>query len=165
MHPDPKAMSEVAGQLPTKAAKIRALDKAGFARADIARFLGVRYQHVRNVLTQKPPGKPLPSVVAGEAPFGGFAERAAEWSVERARDNLEVAADGSLRVPKSLLLAAGIDPGDVVLARAVDGEIRLSGYAATLKRVQWLAEHLHKPGASEVDDFIAERRAAGARGD
>ena len=28
----------------------RALDAAGYARADIARFLGKRYQHVRNVL-------------------------------------------------------------------------------------------------------------------
>jgi hypothetical protein len=32
--------------------KIRFLDKEGLARADIARTLGKRYQHVRNVLTQ-----------------------------------------------------------------------------------------------------------------
>lgn len=32
--------------------KIRALDAAGYARADIARYLKKRYQHVRNVLVQ-----------------------------------------------------------------------------------------------------------------
>lgn len=38
--------------LTTKSDKIRALDRAGFTRTDIAQFLGIRYQHVRNVLVQ-----------------------------------------------------------------------------------------------------------------
>lgn len=37
-------------QPPTKAEKIRTLARAGYLRADIARLLGVRYQHVRRVL-------------------------------------------------------------------------------------------------------------------
>src|SRR5690242_1162090 len=36
--------------LPTTSAKIRALGEAGYKRAEIARFLGIGYQHVRNVL-------------------------------------------------------------------------------------------------------------------
>ena len=36
----------------TISGKIRALDKAGFTRADISRILNKRYQHVRNVLEQ-----------------------------------------------------------------------------------------------------------------
>lgn len=40
--------------LTTKADKIRALDQAGFARAEIARFLNISYQHVRNTLVQRP---------------------------------------------------------------------------------------------------------------
>lgn len=36
--------------LTTKADKIRALDSAGFSRTEIAQFLGIRYQHVRNTL-------------------------------------------------------------------------------------------------------------------
>jgi len=39
----------------TVAAKIRALAAAGYPRAEIARMLGKRYQHVRNVLEE--PGK------------------------------------------------------------------------------------------------------------
>lgn len=38
--------------LRTKADKIRALDKAGITRTEIARFLGIGYQHVRNTLVQ-----------------------------------------------------------------------------------------------------------------
>ena len=34
----------------TKADKMRVLERSGCARADIARFLGVRYQQVRNTL-------------------------------------------------------------------------------------------------------------------
>ena len=163
MPSDPNTMAEIANPLPTKAAKIRALDKAGFARADIARFLDIRYQHVRNVLTQKPPKEALP--LPEDAPPGALPEGTFEWCAETARSNLHILQDGSVRVPKALLQAAGIHPDDIVLARVVNGEIRLSGYAAALKRAQWLARHFHKPGASEVDDFIAERRAAGARGD
>ena len=36
--------------LPTKSAKIRALDAKGWSRSDIARALEIRYQHVYNVL-------------------------------------------------------------------------------------------------------------------
>lgn len=40
----------VVSGLKTKSDKIRQLAKAGYARAEIARLLGIRYQHVRNVL-------------------------------------------------------------------------------------------------------------------
>ncbi len=36
--------------LPTKSAKIRFLNAQGWKRGDIAKRLGIRYQHVRNVL-------------------------------------------------------------------------------------------------------------------
>ena len=41
---------KVVGGLTTKADKIRALAKAGYRRTEIRDFLGIRYQHVRNVL-------------------------------------------------------------------------------------------------------------------
>lgn len=39
----------------TKSAKIRALSDQGVSRSDIARYLGIRYQHVRNVLVAPRP--------------------------------------------------------------------------------------------------------------
>jgi len=45
-----QAVNEVTDGLGTKSAKIRALADAGYDRAEIAKALGIRYQHVRNVL-------------------------------------------------------------------------------------------------------------------
>ena len=48
-----KVSSDVAKELEsleTTSAKIRYLHAKGWERGDIARFLGKRYQHVRNVL-------------------------------------------------------------------------------------------------------------------
>lgn len=39
-------------QYKTKSAVIRYLNSQGHKRADIARFMGIIYQHVRNVLVQ-----------------------------------------------------------------------------------------------------------------
>ena len=52
-------MQGIVEGLPSIAARIRALDAAGYARADIARFLGKRYQHVRNVLVRGRPKSEL----------------------------------------------------------------------------------------------------------
>lgn len=38
-------------EMPTKSAKIRALSAAGHPTGEISKILGIRYQHVRNVLT------------------------------------------------------------------------------------------------------------------
>lgn len=46
------------GELGTKSAVIRELSAQGYKRADIAKMLNIRYQHVRNVLTQ-PLKKPV----------------------------------------------------------------------------------------------------------
>lgn len=43
-------MEDLTEGLSTKADKMRVLERHGYARADIARFLGVRYQQVRNTL-------------------------------------------------------------------------------------------------------------------
>src|SRR5258708_19211233 len=45
-------MRQLTQGLNSKSDKMRALAKAGYERADIARFLGTRYQFVRNVLIQ-----------------------------------------------------------------------------------------------------------------
>lgn len=159
MHADRDRMAEIAEPLPTKAAKIRALARAGFARADIARFLGIRYQHVRNVLAQPPPASERDQLpLQDDGKPSGFAEGTAEWSVEAARDNLEVSADGTVRVPKGLLGLAEIQPGETILARVVDGEVRLSSYAATVRRAQRLFRKYVPEGRNLVDEFLAERR-------
>lgn len=70
-----RAMSLVAQNLESKSDKIRALLREGYLRTEVAEFLEVRYQHVRNVAidagieggTQRgivvvPKAKPIPKV-------------------------------------------------------------------------------------------------------
>jgi hypothetical protein len=47
---DEEKMAVLTEEFPVKADKMRVLAKAGVSRGDIARFLGVRYQQVRNTL-------------------------------------------------------------------------------------------------------------------
>lgn len=45
-----QTLDEVLSALGTKSAKIRHLSSIGWKRGAIAKYLGIRYQHVRNVL-------------------------------------------------------------------------------------------------------------------
>ena len=45
-------LDELMTEFKTKSAVIRKLSSEGHKRADIARFMNIRYQHVRNVLVQ-----------------------------------------------------------------------------------------------------------------
>ena len=57
----------VAGGFTTKSAQIRELHRQGMKTGDIARQLGVIYQHARNVIN-----KPLKKVAAATAPVSGI---------------------------------------------------------------------------------------------
>lgn len=117
----------------TVAAKIRALDGAGYARADIARILGKRYQHVRNVL-EEPTARP-----SGVAERGRAFEAAPVLTPEDRGNGvfrLEVEADGSVRLPASVLDALGLKPGYGVVARLENGTFTLIGADETLRRVR-----------------------------
>ena len=59
--------NEITNGLTTKSDKIRALAQAGYDRTEISRTLGIRYQHVRNVI--------LRSGLAGGLRCEGEAER------------------------------------------------------------------------------------------
>lgn len=45
-----KTQTETINKLSTKSGKIRYLASLEWSRGDIAKYLGIRYQHVRNVL-------------------------------------------------------------------------------------------------------------------
>ena len=126
-------------QLPTTAAKIRALAAQGHARADIARALGIRYQHVRNVLVPK----------------GG---KASTDNVPAAPGKIRVGADGSVVVPAGTINALGLKEGDTLFVRANDSEIRLLTASAVARRVQALAREFIPESVDLVDELLKERR-------
>ena len=50
---DRRRMRQLTQGVSSKSEKMRVLSRAGYERADIPRFLGTRYQFVRNVLVRK----------------------------------------------------------------------------------------------------------------
>src|SRR6516225_8647367 len=88
---DANRMSAIASCYATVADKIRALAAEGVPRADIARFLGKRYQHVRNVLEGD--AQSTGGYVVGRADLSGMRESGAEYSAEE--DPAEIDRRGS----------------------------------------------------------------------
>ena len=139
--------------LKTKSDKIRALGKAGYPRQQIADFLGIRYQHVRNVLVD---------AARLEKPVG-IEEPKLAWRSESPATpqpgNIRVQTDGSVVIPASILTGAGFKAGDRVIAKVRDnGEIQVLTRREAIRRVQERTKNLVPPGVSLVDEVIAERR-------
>src|SRR5271155_4077603 len=115
MAEDPDRLAAIAGRHTSVADKIRALAAAGVPRADIARFLGKRYQHVRNVLEDDAQRAPTGAAgyVMGMADLSGMREGSHPFErdddaahIERRGKNvfwLKVKPDGSLPLPRELV--------------------------------------------------------------
>jgi antitoxin component of MazEF toxin-antitoxin module len=114
----------------------------GQSRADIARALGIRYQHVRNVL------------IRDEA-----RARAMEASdPAKIPGKISVAADGSAVVPAAAIKALSLKQGDSLFVRVAEGEIHLLTRRAITRRVQALVREFVPEGVSLVDELIEDRR-------
>ena len=153
MQANPTEMKRIVEGLPTISAKIRALDAAGYMRADIARYLGKRYQHVRNVLVRS---QPKSEVVRDQCSVpdepGNVGSR-----------RIRILADGRIVIPAKMRSAMLIDGSGYLTARVVEGELRmLTPKAAVLKLQKRMREKVPE-GVSVVDDLIAERRAEARR--
>lgn len=134
-------MSKIVENLPSNAAKIRALDREGFERGSIAKFLGVRYQQVYNVLKR--------SKVDEYPPEGGCRERLI-WA--------KIGPAGRVSIPASYLEALGLREGDDVQLELADRELRLVPKNEAIARVQSLViKHVPKT-VSLVDELIVDRR-------
>jgi bifunctional DNA-binding transcriptional regulator/antitoxin component of YhaV-PrlF toxin-antitoxin module len=129
--------------LPTTAAKIRALAAQGQSRADIARALGIRYQHVRNVLMRDEEKKKAAGTTPADAGMQG---------------KIPVGPDGSVVIPASITKTLALEAGDVLFVRIHDGEIHLLTRTAVTRRVQALVREFVPEGVSLVDELIADRR-------
>ena len=115
MQANPIEMKRIAEGLPTISAKIRAFDAAGYMRADIARFLGKRYQHVRNVLVR---GRPKSKVFRGPC---SAPDEPGDVGAQRIR----ILADGHIVIPAKMRSAMLIDGSGYLTARVVEGELRV----------------------------------------
>ena len=76
---------------------------------------------------------------------------------------LRINENGRIVIPASFRKALGINPGDEVILRLEDDEIRLSTLRSRLERARRHVRKYVKPGVSLVDELIAERREAAKR--
>src|SRR5690242_16837369 len=94
-------MQRVVADIDGVSAKIRALGAAGYERADIARFLGKRYQHARNVL---------------EAEKAKSASQADVRYDEPPTAKVRVGPDGRIVIPAPMRDALHLGENDVLFA-------------------------------------------------
>jgi len=157
----------------TVAGKIRALAAAGVPRADIARFLGKRYQHVRNVLEGD--AQSSGGYVLGRADLSGVRENPRPFERE-AEDNaayidrrsakafwIEVRPDGTLPLPPEFVDVLGGRPGERVFAEIKDGRVTLMSWEAAQEKVDAMMAKYIKPGRLVSEELIRERRAEAER--
>jgi AbrB family looped-hinge helix DNA binding protein len=98
--------------------------------------------------------------------MSGMGEKApAEYSHREYRpyEHLKLGEAGRLVIPAALRREMGVEPGDDLLLRVEEGELRIIGRMQAIRRFQARAQQFKKPGESVVDEFIAEREAEAAR--
>jgi antitoxin component of MazEF toxin-antitoxin module len=161
-------MNALTAGLPTKSAKIRRLAEAGYERAEIARYLGVRYQFVYNVLSAPEPKakgpRGEPSGRNAAAPNEDVCEPAAEGLAHSANWVwAAVRKGGSIEVPAPFLRAIGAQEGEQVQI-ALEGDVlRILGRAAAIRELREQVRRYVPEGVSLVEQLLSERRAEAAR--
>jgi AbrB family looped-hinge helix DNA binding protein len=156
-------MKELTKGLATKSDKIRVLSENGYSRGDIARFLGIRYQHVRNVLVQSAKKATPGFEEAGPPPIAGSLMASAAPEGIRHRMSLKVDAGGRVLIPSAVREAMGVGEGDTVLAWLEDGGLHLVSPQVALRQAQDLARKLMRGAGTLADELIAERREEARR--
>lgn len=120
---DGEEMDRLTAGMKTKAEKVRALHQAGVSTADIGRYIGIRYQHVYNVLLR-----------AGLVSKGG---QSAEEPTEAGEISvLALRKDGSLQLPPHLMEKYGFAAGEPLFCRETADGITLMSREAALAHVR-----------------------------
>jgi hypothetical protein len=167
---DREQMAKIVEPYATTSDRIRALAAAGAPRAEIARFLGKRYQHVRNVLVddaQRSGGYQL-----GRADLSGVREEPARFDrsdeaafVERRGRGafwLRVRPDGSIYLPDEVVEALDAPPGNRVFARLKDGELKLISGEAAMEQAREIVRKYIPEEVDLVQSLLDDRRAEAA---
>lgn len=76
---------------------------------------------------------------------------------------LRINENGRVVIPAAFRRELGIKPGDEVILRLDDGELRITTMKRRIERAQRRARKYIKPGVSLVDELIAERREEAKR--
>ncbi len=75
----------------------------------------------------------------------------------------KIGSGGRLVIPAEIRHALGLEEGEPVVMRVVDGELRVWSLSEGVRRAQAIVRQYVPPGVSLADDLIADRRAENAR--
>lgn len=75
----------------------------------------------------------------------------------------KIGPNGRIVIPAACRKALGVGPGDELLMRIEDGELRLYTQTQAIRRIQALAKKYVPEGVSMVDELLADRRREVAR--
>ncbi len=162
-------MSAIASPFSTVSDKIRALDRAGVQRAEIAHFLGKRYQHVRNVLEGDKMGR-LSQALPDQGRSGeGVSDQASSFDPPPSESTkagsvfrFMVGADGSVKLPPEVLRALGVEPLTIVPAVLENETFVFLSRLEAERRVRALVPQWRPGDTLWSDELIAERRREAA---
>ncbi|HZZ86762.1 MAG TPA: hypothetical protein VFE13_00375 [Caulobacteraceae bacterium] len=173
MTDESERLAAIAARQGTVADKIRALAAEGMPRADIARLLGKRYQHVRNVLEADAQTAGSGGYVLGKADLSGVQEGARPFNrdddvayIERRSPTafwIEVRPDGSLPLPAEIAHAVDGEPGRRVFAKIRDGRVTLLSGNAAMEEARALVAKYIPAEVDLVASFLADKYAEIAR--
>lgn len=149
-----RTMQQVVEGLATRSAQIRALYQEGYSRSEIRRFLGIRYQHVRNVLVRDGHmdtrlSRPIREQAA--APGGPV-----EALPEQVR--VVVGPGGRVVIPAAYRAALGIEEGGGVFMRVKGEELHVVSDETEVRQVREIIARHVPEGVSLTDELIRERR-------
>jgi AbrB family looped-hinge helix DNA binding protein len=134
----------------SKSAKIRALGKAGFSRSEIANFLSVRYQFVRNVLVdEERRAAPLQSVTSAPTEFHPPSAGSMKVKID---------GEGRIVIPAAAREKLGLQAGDALIVSVEDGELHLLTMQAAARKAQEIIRRYIPEGVSLVDELLEDRR-------
>ncbi len=74
-----------------------------------------------------------------------------------------IGENGRIVIPAAMREALGIMPGEELVLRIQDDELRITTMRHRIERARQLVRRHVKPGRSLVDELIAERRKAAHR--
>jgi bifunctional DNA-binding transcriptional regulator/antitoxin component of YhaV-PrlF toxin-antitoxin module len=143
--------------LTNKSEMMRRLHAAGYLRAEIAKFLGVRYQFVRNVVEEAE----RRNEAARLAPLAPT-----QQDVACARTaTMKLRGDGSVVLPPELREGLSLKEGDKLIGILEQGEIRLLTVAGAVRLAQAIVRESVPAGTALSDELLDDRRREVARED
>ena len=74
-----------------------------------------------------------------------------------------VGRGGRIVIPAAARKELGLNEGEPITIEVRDGQLRVYSVLAGIRRAQEIVAKYKRPGISEVDEFIAEKRAEAAR--